>query len=171
MNLGLVANSRFNDFTCRVRHRPNQFYRICFQFFCLSQVLDDDLIIQEADICLCFSCSWTRMQLRNRRLLLSKKKRHLLLPSQGSPVNLPSKSWLQRFCMQMSDVSKVSHEAICFRVGWSMFCFIDMKEDSLLGLHRVKSQSVSEESLKDAPVPAIVYENSINCDLFIVEVE
>ncbi|RID76268.1 hypothetical protein BRARA_B03249 [Brassica rapa] len=44
-----------------------------------------------------------------------------------SPVNLPSKSWLQRFCMQMSDVSKVSHEAICFRVGWSMFCFIDMK--------------------------------------------
>uniref|UniRef100_M4EVW7 Uncharacterized protein n=1 Tax=Brassica campestris TaxID=3711 RepID=M4EVW7_BRACM len=46
------------------------------------------------------------MQLRNRRLLLSKKKRHLLLPSQGSPVNLPSKSWLQRFCMQMSDVSK-----------------------------------------------------------------
>ncbi|CAN7044745.1 unnamed protein product [Brassica rapa subsp. trilocularis] len=82
------------------------------------------------------------MQLRNRRLLLSKKRgasfsppkvpgalllQNLDLTDTRSPVNLPSKSWLQRFCMQMSDVSKVSHEAICFRVGWSMFCFIDVK--------------------------------------------
>ncbi|KAF3515466.1 hypothetical protein DY000_02061342 [Brassica cretica] len=54
---------------------------------------------------------------------------------------------------------------------WSMFCFIDVKEDSLLDLQRVKSQSVSEESLKNAPVPTIVYENSVHCVLFIVDVE
>ncbi|CAN6848977.1 unnamed protein product [Brassica oleracea] len=52
---------------------------------------------------------------------------NLDLTDTRSPVNLPSKSWLQRFCMQMSDVSKVSHEAIRFRVGWSIFCFIDVK--------------------------------------------
>ncbi|CAF1920207.1 unnamed protein product [Brassica oleracea var. botrytis] len=49
---------------------------------------------------------------------------NLDLTDTRSPVNLPSKSWLQRFCMQMSDVS---HEAIRFRVGWSIFCFIDVK--------------------------------------------
>ncbi|KAL0662731.1 hypothetical protein Bca4012_099568 [Brassica carinata] len=49
--------------------------------------------------------------------------------------------------------------------------FLELREDSLLDLQRVKSQSVSEESLKNAPVPTIVYENFVHCVLFIVDVE
>ncbi|KAF2590632.1 hypothetical protein F2Q70_00040105 [Brassica cretica] len=48
--------------------------------------------------------------------------------------------------------------------GWSM-------ADSLLGMHRVKNQSISEEIVKNAPVPAIFYENSVDRVLLIVEVK
>ncbi|CAN6974722.1 unnamed protein product [Brassica rapa subsp. trilocularis] len=43
--------------------------------------------------------------------------------------------------------------------------------DSLLGMHQVKSQSVSEEIVKNAPVPAIFYENSVDRVVLIVEVK
>ena len=41
----------------------------------------------------------------------------------------------------------------------------------MLGMHRVKSQSISEEIVKNAPVPAIFYENSVDRVLLIVEVK
>ncbi|CAN6902346.1 unnamed protein product [Brassica oleracea] len=81
------------------------------------------------------------------------KMRRLLLHSQGSPVNHLSRVGFKgepRNCLLHS--------------GWSM-------ADSLLGMHWVKNQSISEEIVKNAPIPAIFYENSVDRVLLIVEVK
>ncbi|CAN6930072.1 unnamed protein product [Brassica oleracea] len=83
------------------------------------------------------------MQLRKRRLLLRSQGSGLKMVSIGIKVELANRE----------------------------LYFLELREDSLLDLQRVKSQSVSEESLKNAPVPTIIYENSVHCVLFIVDVE